>query len=204
MKKNPFLGKLIVFDGLDGSGLTTQANLLVKKINKFQKKRAFLLKEPTSGLIGGLIRGWLSHDWRSSPECLQLLFAADRAYQLEKEITPLLRKGKIVVLDRYVFSSIAFGGIDLDKRWLKEINKNFLLPDLTFFLKVSPKICLKRIKENRYEIKLFEKENILEKVWKHFETLSREFQNIFVINGEREIEEISKEIFEIFSKNIKI
>lgn len=203
MKRNPFLGKFIVFDGLDGSGLSTQANLLVEKINNNLGKKAFLLKEPTSGLIGGLIRSWLSHDWKSSPECLQLLFAADRAYHLKKEIFPLLKKGKIVVLDRYFFSSLAYGGIEIDKNWLKEINKNFILPDLTFFLRVSPKICLERIKKTRYEIKLFEREKILKKVWKNFEIISKEFKNIFIVDGERKIEEISKEIFDIALKYIK-
>lgn len=203
MRKNPFLGKLIVFDGLDGSGLTTQANLLVKKINKNLGKKAFLLKEPTSSLIGGLIRSWLSNDWRSSQECLQLLFAADRAYHLEKEIIPLLRKGKIVILDRYIFSSLAFGGIELEEEWLREINRNFLLPDLTFFLKVSPKNCIKRIKETRYELRLFEKEEILKKVWKNFENLSKEFKNVFIVDGERDREEILREIFNIFLKYLK-
>ena len=60
---------------------------------RFGLPGAHLTKEPTNNLIGGLIRGQLTHNWKSTPECLQLLFAADRAHHLDKEIIPLLEKG---------------------------------------------------------------------------------------------------------------
>jgi len=93
---------------------------------------------------------------------------------------------------------MAYGNLEIkDLNWLIEINKKFLMPDITFFLKVSPKICIERIKKDRFEITLFEKEKILKKVWKNYEILAKKFKNIFVINGERPIEEISKEIRKI-------
>jgi dTMP kinase len=202
MQKNPYKGKFIVFDSLDGAGNSTQVKLLADYLNKIGK-RTHITKEPTSGLIGGLIKSQLTHDWKSSQICLQLLFSADRAYHLEKEVVPLLKKGINVISDRYFFSTMAYGNLEInDLDWLIEINKKFILPDLTFFLKVSPRICIERIKKDRFEITLFEKEKVLEKVWQNYEILAKKFQNIFLIDGERSVKEISKEIQKITLKKL--
>ena len=202
MVKNPYSGKFIVFDSLDGAGNSTQAKLLADFFNS-QRKMTHITKEPTSGLIGGLIKSQLTHDWKSSPECLQLLFSADRAYHLEKEIIPLLKKGINVISDRYFFSTMAYGNLEIeDLDWLIKINKNFLLPDLTFFLKVSPKTCVKRMKENRFELTLFEKEKVLEEVWKNYEKIAKRFKNIYIINGERPIDKISQDIKKIVENRL--
>jgi dTMP kinase len=202
MIKNPYKGKFIVFDSLDGSGNSTQVKLLADYLNKIGK-RTHITKEPTSYLIGGLIKSQLAHDWKSSAECLQLLFCADRAYHLEKEIIPLLKKGINVISDRYFFSTMAYGNLEInDLDWLIEINKKFLVPDLTFFLKVSPKVCIERIKKDRFEITLFEKEKTLRKVWKNYEILAKKFKDVFIINGEKPPEEIAKEIREITLKKL--
>lgn len=204
MIKNPYKGKFIVFDSLDGAGNSTQVKLLADYLNKIGK-RTHITKEPTSNLIGGLIKSQLTHDWKSSPECLQLLFSADRAYHLEKEIIPLLKKGINVISDRYFFSTMAYGNLEIkDLDWLIKINEKFLMPDLTFFLKVSPKICVERIKKDRFEITLFEKEKILEKVWENYEIVAKKFKNIYIINGERKREEISREIIKIVKRKLKL
>ena len=115
MQKNPYPGKFIVFDGLDGSVQSTQAGKLVDFLNlpdvklKFGHTGVHLTKEPTSNLIGGLIRSQLGHEWKSSRDCLQLLFSADRAHHLEKEIIPLLERGVIIVCDRYFFATSGIG-----------------------------------------------------------------------------------------------
>jgi dTMP kinase len=200
MKKNPYKGKFIVFDSLDGAGNSTQVKLLADYLNKIGEK-TYITKEPTSGLIGGLIKSQLTGDWKSSQVCLQLLFSADRAYHLEKEVIPLLKRGINVISDRYFFSTMAYGNLEInDFDWLIEINKKFLLPDLTFFLKVSPKTCIQRIKKDRFEITLFEREKILEKVWQNYQKLSKRFKNVYIIDGEREIEKIFKEIKSIVEK----
>ncbi|MDI6591899.1 MAG: dTMP kinase [Patescibacteria group bacterium] len=199
MIKNPYPGKLIVFEGLDGSGTTTQANLLLKYL-KNKNKKVYLTSEPTHSLIGGIIESQISGDWKSSPECLQLLFTADRAYHLEKEIIPLLKKRIIVICVRYLLSTLAYGALEIkDEKWLREINKKFILPDLTFLLKVSPKICIQRIKKERFHKELFEKENKLRKIFKNYLRLAKKFKNIYIINGEKPIEEVAKEIQSIVS-----
>ncbi len=187
-------GKFIVFEGLDGSGQSTQASLLVDFL-KEKGIKAHLTKEPTDNLIGGLIRGQLKGEWSSEAECLQLLFTADRAHHLEKEIIPLLDSGAWVICDRYLFSTIAFGSLEIeDWEWLKGLNKRFPLPDLAFFLRVSPKECIRRMKESRFSLELFEKEKKLEKIEKSYNRLLEEFPLLLEIDGERSMEEVSKEI----------
>ena len=209
MIKNKHPGKFIVFDSLDGSGQSTQTSLLYDWLDLPSQKRLFghtgvhVTKEPTTGLIGGLIKGQLTHDWKSSPECLQLLFSADRAHHLEKEIIPLLERGVIVVCDRYLFSTLAYGQTEInDFKWLLNLQKYFLLPDLTIFLKVSPKACMARIEKSRYEITLFEKEKVLTAVWKNYVKLTKQISNIHVVNGERPVEKIAQEIQMIVKKSL--
>jgi dTMP kinase len=209
MKKNTYPGKLIVFDGLDGSGMSTQAAGLVDFLNEKKQKFQFghtgvySTKEPTSSLIGGLIKSQLTHDWKSSQECLQLLFSADRAYHLEKEIIPLVERGVIVICDRYFFSTLAYGSLEIeDFDWLLNLQKKFLVPEITFFLKVSPKICIERIKKERFGITLFEKEEILEKVWKNYEKLAKRFKNVYIIDGERPVDKIAEDIRKIVKEKL--
>ena len=193
-KKNPYPGRFIVFEGPDGSGTTTQANLLFKYL-KGQGKEVYLTGEPTHSLIGGLIESQISGDWQSSPECLQLLFTADRAYHLEKEIIPLLKKGIIVVCVRYILSTLAYGNLEIkDEKWLMEINKKFIWPNITFFLKVRPEICIQRIEKERFHKELFEKEEKLKKVFKNYLKFSKKFKNIYIIDGEKPIKEAFEEI----------
>ncbi|MFH1894932.1 MAG: dTMP kinase [Patescibacteria group bacterium] len=194
MKKNPYSGKFIVLEGLDGSGISTQAELLFEYLKK-QGKKVYLTSEPTRSLIGGLIASQISNHWQSSPECLQLLFTADRAYHLEKEIVPLLKKGITVICVRYILSTLAYGNSEIDGgKWLAEINKKFILPDITFLLMVSPKICIKRIKKERFHEELFEKEEKLNKVYKNYLKFAKNFKNVYFINGGKTIKEVSEEV----------
>jgi dTMP kinase len=195
-------GKFIAFEGLDGSGSSTQAELLANSLKKMGHK-AYTTKEPTNNLIGGLIRGTLTKDWSASPECLQLLFAADRAHHLDRTILPVIDKGNFIISDRYFFSTIAFGSIAIDKKWLTQINSRFILPTLTFLIKVSPVECIKRIGKNRAQFELFEEKEKLQKIWRTYAMLAKDKKNkIIVINGERSIETISTEILSIVKEKL--
>jgi dTMP kinase len=92
-------GVLIVLEGADGAGLSTQTAVLAAHLRS-KGEVVISTKEPTSSHIGNLIRSALKHEWKPSPRALQLLFAADRAHHLENEIEPALRANKIVVSDR--------------------------------------------------------------------------------------------------------
>ena len=203
MIKNTYPGLFIDFEGLDGSGASIQASLLSAVLSK-EGYRVHLTKEPTNYLIGGLIRGFLTKEWRTTPECQQLLFAADRAQHLEKDIVPKLQSGRIVVTDRYAFSSVAYGSLDTESDWIEKINEKFIIPDLVFLVKVRPKICALRMKESEYGLELFKEEQKLTKVWNIYDKLAHKYKNFHVINGEREETEIIKEILDITKKTLGI
>ena len=132
-------GFIHCFEGLDGSGSTVQASLLSGILSR-EGYRVNLTKEPTNNLIGGLIKARLTGEWQTNGECLQLLFTADRAQHLTREIIPNLEAGRIVISDRYVFSSIAYASLEVgDWHWIEQINSRFIMPDLVFLIKVSQK-----------------------------------------------------------------
>ena len=153
-------GKFIVFEGLDGSGITTQSTLLRNfLINK--GKSAILTKEPTDGLVGGILKSALKKEWKTDPMTLQLLFTADRKHHLTKEIEQAIRMNKIVICDRYILSTLAFGELDISVEILKQLNINFRKPNMTIILDTQPRICMERIKKARPHVELFEEEHKL-------------------------------------------
>lgn len=203
MIKNTHPGLFIDFEGLDGSGAPIQASLLSGILAK-EGYRVHLTKEPTNYLIGGLIRGFLTKEWKTTPECQQLLFAADRAQHLERDIIPKIASGKIVITDRYAFSSVAYGSLDSDPDWIEKINEKFIVPDVVFLIKVRPKVCALRMKDGDYGLELFREEQKLTQVWKTYEKLSKKYKNFYIINGERDETEIIKEIIDITKKMLGV
>lgn len=205
MKKNPYKGKFIVIEGLDGSGKSTQAGLLIKHLKTCGMK-AHATLEPTQYLIGGLIRSFLAHDWKSTPQCLQLLFCADRAYHLDKEIIPVLNSGGTVICDRYFFSTVAYGAADCDFEWLIEVNQPFILPDLTIALRSSPKICVQRMAKERFSVELFEHAARLENVWENYKKIIERFEkntDIRVLDGDRKVEAVFEDVKKIMGDFFK-
>jgi len=186
MIKNPFPGKFIVIEGLDGSGKATQAAALADFFRK--ETGAALACEPSASLIGDLIRARLAGDWQASPECLQLLFASDRANHLRQEIIPKLAAGVPVICDRYAFSSFAYGALECDLDWLIDVGRNFIMPDMAIFIDVPVGVCIKRLAAERKTDDIFEKSEILEKVRENYETVMDIFKNetkIEKIDGNR-------------------
>jgi len=205
MVKNRHPGKFIVIEGLDGSGKSTQTALLANHLRD-RGVSVYATLEPTQYLIGGLIRSFLANDWKSSPQCLQLLFAADRAHHLDKEIIPLLKAGSTVVCDRYFFSSFAYGALDCDPEWLIEANREFIMPDLTVMLESNPRNCIKRMSRERISVELFEREAMLKRVWQNYKKIAARFDGktkIVIVDGDRAIGEIFESIKKIVADSVK-
>jgi dTMP kinase len=184
----------IVFEGLDGSGISTQAFELKKSLEK-KEYEVYLTKEPTDGLIGSLIRVVLRKELEVDIKTLALLFAADRMLHIHNTILPLLNKGVIVISDRYRLSSYAFQSLELDIDWLRKINEKSITPDLTFIIDTPPYICVRRMKKKRFHMELYEENEKLEKIQKIYHELAREESNTFLIDGNRDIKTVSAEIF---------
>lgn len=169
-------GLLIVIEGIDGTGKTTQAKRLVEYLNA-NGYPTILLKEPTDGPIGQKIRE-LANTGRTSPEEELELFIQDRIENCQKNIGPALTQGKIVVLDRYYFSSVAYqGALGLDPEEILKRNEAIaILPDLVILLDLPVHEGLRRIAQERKTQKdLFENEAYLEKVRAIFLQIDRPF-----------------------------
>ena len=195
MIKNTYPGKFIVVEGLDGSGKNAQIEFLVDYLKKLGKE-VIITREPTlDSQSGRKIKQALQQEIKLDPLELQSLYVQDRKEHLENKVIPALKEGKLVVSSRYVFSTFAYGasnGLDIDL--LIKMNDNFLLPDLTIIIDVSPESCMERI-ENRGEPKeLFEKIEKLTKVNEFYKKIPKMFENIFVVNGENTIEEVFGDI----------
>jgi len=187
----------VVFEGPDGSGLSTQTNLLTKWF-RAKGEKVLLTKEPTNNMIGGVIRTILKKEWKVDMKTFALLFSADRAHHLSSEIEPALKDGFNVICDRYILSTLAFNVERGTLEWLKELNSKFRRPDFVFELDVPGKICLERIKKSRFGMEFFEKPEKLDSVRKNYSELKDYIPNTHIIKGySRTPEEIHEEIVNI-------
>lgn len=203
---NPYPGLFVVLEGLDGSGNSTQAKRIAAEIEN-QDVSVLLTKEPTSGPVGAMIRMVLENRLEVDLQTLQMMFTVDRADHIrgDRGIVRYLKKGNVVISDRYLTSTLAFGfASGLDIEWLLAMQSKFFLPDKTYFLNVDPKVCIERIKKARPGFDLFEKEKNLEKVMEGYNVarklLSRRMK---VIDGEDRIEIITKKILTDLKKSRK-
>jgi dTMP kinase len=206
MRNNTYPGKFIVLEGLDGSGQSTQVALL-KELLLSQGREVVSTKEPTvnGSSVSQQIRDILDKKVKADPAQLQELFAQDRREHLDNLIIPALKEGKFVISDRYFFSSFAYGSSDgLDLEWLMKINDEFLIPDATFLLKVSPAVCVDRIQKRGKEVTLFEVEDKLKKVWENYSLLPSRLPNVYIVNGEKTIEEVFAEINKLVLLKLKL
>lgn len=192
-------GFFIVLEGIDGAGSTTHSRLLAEWL-RGRGYDVTLTKEPRSdGKIGKLIREYLQMP-KSSPIIDALLFAADRAEHLDEVIKPDLAKGKVVISDRYLESSIAYQGASgVDIEWIQTINREAISPDLTIVLKVDPTLSLSRKRFVRKE--KFETEGFLKRVAEIL--LSKASKNGYsVVSTDVPVERAQHEIRMIVSKSL--
>ncbi len=169
------LDQFFVFEGLDGAGTTTQARLLADRLTQ----EGFVIDldcEPTSGPIGALIRAVLRGEQTVHPCTLAHLFAADRhehVYGDESGILARIKRGRTIISDRYVYSSLAYQGISCGETAVSRLNSGFPDPRHIFYLEVPVETCLKRI-SGRNQVELFDKQQFLTKVSAHYDTVLEE------------------------------
>jgi len=167
-------GVLIAVEGIDGAGKTTQTRILSESLGA-AGFRVSVFKEPTSGQWGQKIRELaLNGRHRVSAEEELDLFVADRRENVSKNILPALWDRRVVLMDRYYFSSIAYqGALGLDPLEIRKQNEEFApVPDVVVLLDVTPRIGIARIQDGRGERpNHFEGEQYLEKVRQVFRRL---------------------------------
>ncbi|MCD6494158.1 MAG: dTMP kinase [Archaeoglobaceae archaeon] len=191
---------LIAIEGIDGSGKSTIANYLKEELEK-EGFRVVVFKEPTNSIYGQKIRQSFNNRLDAHKELE--LFLLDRKHDVEKNILPALKKGYIIVMDRYYYSTIAYQGargIDIDK--IKKMNEKIApKPDLVIILDVKPEIGIRRIKERGDKPNKFEDLEYLEKVRKIF--LELKDDNIVIVDANKNIEFVKNEVLRAIKKFLK-
>ena len=195
-------GKFIVFEGIDGAGTTTQADILAKDL-RVERRVVHPTREPSSGPIGSLLRLALTgrNTFSSTyfAHTMALLFAADRLDHLACEIEPHLREGTIVISDRYDLSSIAYqsatagAGQAEFARWVRELNRHARRPDLTIILDVAPEVADKRRRTRTAALELYEDAALQARLAELYRTASDLVPGdpMVVLDGNRPIEEVA-------------
>jgi dTMP kinase len=133
-------GKFIVFEGIDGSGKTTQVARLAQKLQG-RGVKIHTTFEPTNGPVGAILRQYLVQRVSFDPRVLPYLYAADRSDHLYNDktgIEPALANGVTVICDRYILSSFAYQVPEHSFELVDTLNRSFRKPDLTIFLRRSP------------------------------------------------------------------
>ncbi|MEE2624053.1 MAG: dTMP kinase [Verrucomicrobiota bacterium] len=181
-------GLLIVLEGIDGTGKSTQAGLLAKSLRQ-EGHRVMLSREPTDGPFGRRLRESATSG-RLSPEEELQLFHQDRREHVEKVIDPALQGGEIVILDRYYFSTMAYQGVrGFDPGEIRRINEEFApRPDLLLLLDLSLDTALERIGVRDGRGNEFEQRESLQLCSQIFHSVQDDF--LRVIDADQSIGEI--------------
>ena len=189
-------GLLIVFEGTDGTGKSTQLQLLAETL----RKRGFPVlttREPTDGRYGRKIRELYSDRGSVSREEELELFLADRKEHVDRVLNKALAEGTVVLCDRYFLSTVAYqGAAGLDPADILSRNSFAPVPDLALLFTVPVETGVQRITEGRGEqLNDFEKEAYLEKVADQFQQLDLPY--IRRIDASESIESIHHKVLQL-------
>lgn len=205
----PSRGVFVTFEGIDGSGKTTQAKLLYEAL-KEEGRSVVLLREPGGTPVAERIRSILLEEKNEplSPRAEILLFLASRAQLVEQAIIPALRAKKIVILERFIDSTTAYQayGRGFSPPWVEKLNRWSaceILPDLTIELRVPVKVGLDRKKGDlpdriEKEGKAFE-----EKVFKGYLKIAKRHNRIRIMDGTPPPAEVAKGVKKLVDDYLK-
>lgn len=199
--KRPGSGRLLVLEGLDGAGTTTQARRLGERL-RAEGRRVHVTAEPSGGPVGGLVRQVLARRVTGGagggfdPAALALLFAADRLDHHAVEIAPKLAEGVDVVSDRYTLSSLAYQGLATgDLGWVEAVNARAPAPTVTLFLRARPAVALRRRRAASMDREIFEVAAFQRRVAESYERaigrLRAAGQAVVELDGEAPVEAVA-------------
>ena len=199
-------GNLIVFEGIDGAGTTTQAEELRRRFAAHGLP-ATVMAQPSGGPVGMLIRqilkgrlvtvgnkppGWIT---------MSLLFAADRQDLQESELEPSLRDGMNVICDRYVQSSVVYQSVSSGHEeaipWILEINRHMRRPDVVFYLRIDPADAKLRRDARSERPEIYDDLELQKRLSEAYDRAGEAFPDVpFVtVDGARAVDEIAEEVW---------
>jgi dTMP kinase len=213
LRKNPYKGLYIALEGIDGAGKTTQVQKLAEYF-RTKGKTVIETREPRKeGIIGDIVQKILTKKISVPSVALQYLFTTDRVLHHEEVIIPALKQGKVIISDRCFWSAVVYGILDRVGHYDSKISDflyisqsilsmyhQFIVPDFTFYLKVSLETALLRIKKKDDVKEIYEDREKLKKVIEGYNWLSAKFaKEIITIDGEKPMAEVTREITDIIS-----
>ena len=189
---------LINLEGIDGCGKSTQSQFLMEKFESDNEK-TILLKEPTNGKYGQMLWNMLSGKIEATTEEILELFVLDRKEHVNEKIKPALDESKIVLMDRYYYSTMAYqvaAGIDVNR--IRRDNHFAPKPDIVLVFDLPADLAMKRVRSHSVA-DVFEKEEHLEKVRKAYLDLEND-SLVRIIDATRTPEEIFDEVWKLVSE----
>ncbi|EPX71734.1 thymidylate kinase Tmp1 [Schizosaccharomyces octosporus yFS286] len=194
-------GSLVVIEGLDRSGKSTQCQLILENLQAKGKKVQLYKFPDRSTAIGKKIDAYLKETSQLSDQVIHLLFSANR-WELIDDIKSKIQSGVTCVLDRYAFSGIAFSAAKgLNWEWCKSPDRGLLRPDLVIFLHVSPEIAAKR---GQYGEERYENIEMQKMVEKNFERIQREYTeeklSFVTLDASSSLETVHSQIINLIDK----
>jgi dTMP kinase len=201
-------GRFIVIEGIDGSGKSTQIQLLANRLTA-DKRKVYTTAEPTVSLTGGMLRDALRGVTKKTTCEIAAMFLLDRIFHNVNPVNGIekfLASGVDVICDRYYYSSLAYQGSETDFDWVLDMNINcpeIRKPDICIFLDLDPDKCIERISKNRMVTEIYEEKSRLEKYRKRYFDIFEMLKftdNIAVLDTDRSIESIADDIYELVEK----
>ncbi|MDP9210964.1 MAG: dTMP kinase [Thermoproteota archaeon] len=191
-------GKIIVFEGIDKAGKTTQAKLLEKKLGSKCVRIDF---PDYSTPVGKEIKQFLDGKRNYPDEVKMMLLSANR-WEKKGEIEKMVSKGTTVIMNRYYQSNLVYGiskGLKLD--WLLSLDKGLPKADLVIVIDIKPKTLVSRSKN---VVDTFEKDlELIRRVKKNYRILANKF-NWRIVEGEKTVDEVHGQVLRIVRKFVKI
>ncbi|KAF1928386.1 thymidylate kinase [Didymella exigua CBS 183.55] len=190
-------GKLIVFEGLDRAGKTTQCQMLVEALQKDGQKVLFMRFPDRTTPIGQMINSYLSGESEQDDHVIHLLFSANR-WEAVPKIRAAIQAGTTVVLDRYYYSGIVYSAAkqnpSLPLSWCRAPDVGLPRPDVVLFLHISPEAAAQR---GGYGTERYEKKAMQDRVRELFEQVraQSEGEDFVVVDAGGSVEDVGREIW---------
>ena len=197
------LKDFIVFEGIDGSGTSTQ----IKKLIESNPSLYYATSEPTNKDIGKFLRRMLGGEFSVDEKTNAFLFAADRCEHIygKDGIIEHINNGQKVISDRYFFSSLAYQSISCGNDIPYFVNSKFPLPEYLFFFEIDPKISLSRVDARNEKKEIYEKLDTQKMIANKYSDVISSFEQnnegmkVIHIDATKSIDEIATEIKDILN-----
>ena len=201
------LSNFAVFEGLDGSGTTTQIGILEDFFlqNRLSMPPFYITFEPTNGSIGKLLRSALKGEEVFKAETMAMLFAADRNEHIfgSEGLAEHCKRGELAVSDRYVLSSLVYQGITCGDELPARLNRDFPAPELLIFLDIDPETAIYRI-ASRAQKEIYENLDFQKEVYRRYKALLPELASegvrLEIIDASLPPDEVARQVWSVIEK----